>query len=135
MQVTFHRAFDFARDQDEAMDALLALGVDRVLTSGGASSALEGAYALQRLVERAGNSLTVMAGGAITASNVAEVVRLSGVREVHLRAAVSVESAMSFRRRAVTLSRPNVPGDYDRVVTQAGEVARTMNALADLANQ
>jgi copper homeostasis protein len=42
MQVTFHRAFDFARDQDVATEALLNLGVDRVLTSGGAPSALEG---------------------------------------------------------------------------------------------
>src|SRR2546430_2320968 len=78
MQVTFHRAFDFARDPDSAMDALMKLGVDRVLTSGGATTALEGAASLKRLAHRAGGVVTILAGGSITASNVAEIVRLSG---------------------------------------------------------
>lgn len=131
MQVTFHRAFDFARDQDAAMDALIALGVNRVLTSGGASSALEGAGALKRLAERAGHAMTILAGGSITVANVADVVRLSGVREVHLRAAVRVESAMTHRRGGVTLARPQAPSDYVRVVASADEVARVVRRLTD----
>lgn len=129
MQVTFHRAFDFARDQDSAITALLEAGVDRVLTSGGAPSALEGAAALKRLNERAGDVMTILAGGSITPSNVAEVVRLSGVREVHLRAAVRVESAMSHRRAGVTLARPQAPNDYERVVASADELSRVVLAL------
>ena len=130
MQVTFHRAFDFARDQDVAMETLLSLGIDRVLTSGGASSALEGASALKRLVERAGENMMILAGGSITASNVAEVVRLSGVREVHLRAAVRVESVMTHRHGGVSLTRPQVPSDYERVVASAEEVRRVAAALS-----
>jgi copper homeostasis protein len=132
MQVTFHRAFDFARDQGAAMDALLSVGVDRVLTSGGAASALEGAIALKALVHLAGDAMTVLAGGAITASNVTEVVRASGVREVHLRAAVRVESAMAHRRTGVSLARPQAPNDYERVVTKEEEVGRVMAALATM---
>jgi copper homeostasis protein len=130
MKVTFHRAFDFARSQDAALDALMELGVDRVLTSGGASSALEGAAALKRLTERAGDAITILAGGSITASNVADVVRLSGVREVHLRAAMRVESAMTHRRGGVTLARPQAPSDYERVVASADEVRLVMAALS-----
>jgi copper homeostasis protein len=130
MKVTFHRAFDFARSQDAALDALMELSVDRVLTSGGASSALEGAAALKRLTERAGDAMTILAGGSITASNVADVVRLSGVREVHLRAAARVESAMTHRRGGVTLARPQAPSDYERIVASADEVRRVMAALS-----
>lgn len=126
MRVTFHRAFDFARDQDAALDALLHAGADRVLTSGGAATALEGAPALARLVARAGDAMTILAGGSITAANVADVVRLSGVSEVHVRAAAPLESAMVHRRAGVTLARAAAPGDYDRTATRADEVARVV---------
>ena len=128
MQMTFHRAFDFARDQDSAIDALMQLGVDRVLTSGGAATALEGAASLARLVQRTGNAMTVLAGGSITASNVAQIVSDSGVREVHVRAAIRVDSAMSYRHRSVTLARQQPLGDYERVVTDAAEMAKVVGA-------
>jgi copper homeostasis protein len=130
MKVTFHRAFDFARDQGSATDALLSTGVDRVLTSGGAVSALEGAAALRRLVERVGDRLTILAGGSITAANVADIVRASGVLEVHLRGAARLESAMTHRRGGVTLARPQAPSDYERVVASADEVRRVLAALS-----
>ena len=83
--VTFHRAFDAARDADEALDALLDLGVDRVLTSGRARTAREGSATLARMVERAGDRLTVMAGGGVRAEGVQHLVTATGVREVHAR--------------------------------------------------
>ncbi|MGE0813185.1 MAG: copper homeostasis protein CutC [Vicinamibacterales bacterium] len=85
LPVTFHRAFDAARHLDDALDALLALGVDRVLTSGGAPTAPEGAAVLRRLVTRAGPRLVVVAGGGVRPHNVGALVRASGVTEVHAR--------------------------------------------------
>ena len=131
MEVTFHRAFDFTRDQDAALDTLLDLEVDRVLTSGGAATALQGAECLARLNLRAGSELTVMAGGAITSSNVAEIVRRSGVREVHLRAAERVPSAMKHRRRDSLLTRRPPPSDDERVVTRQAIVREVREAIAD----
>jgi copper homeostasis protein len=132
MKVTFHRGFDFARDQDAALYALLKLGVDRVLTSGGAPTAVEGAASLKRLAERADGALTILAAGSITAANVGVVVRVSGVREVHVRAAVPVESAMTHRRRGVTLARPQTPADYERVAARADEVERVLAAISSI---
>lgn len=86
MRVACHRAFDRTPDPDVALDALLALGVDLVLTSGHAPTALEGAATLARLVERAGTRLTILAGGSVRAANVKAIVTASGVREVHGRA-------------------------------------------------
>jgi copper homeostasis protein len=132
MKVTFHRAFDFARDQQSALNTLLKIGVDRVLTSGGAATALEGASALRRLAQGAGDALIIMAGGSITASNVAELVRASEVCEVHVRAAARLESQMTHRRDGITLARPQAPGDYERVATRADEVERVLAAISSV---
>jgi copper homeostasis protein len=86
LRVGCHRAFDRTPDPDAALDTLLGLGVDLVLTSGHASTALEGADVLARHVRRAGERLTVLAGGGVRAENVHAVIAACGVHEVHARA-------------------------------------------------
>jgi len=85
LPVTCHRAFDEVRDLDAALDALIGLGVSRVLTSGGAPTAADGAPALARLVRRAAGRIAVLAGGTVRASNVRALVEATGVTEVHAR--------------------------------------------------
>jgi copper homeostasis protein len=89
LSVTFHKAIDETTDLEESLETLSTLGVARVLTSGGKATALEGAETLARLVKRAGNRSTIMAGGALGADDLERVIRQSGVREVHLGSAVS----------------------------------------------
>jgi copper homeostasis protein len=86
MRVGFHRAFDRTPDADVALDTLLQLGVDLVLTSGHAATALEGAATIARHVTRGGDRMTILAGGTVRAANVAALVERTGVREVHARA-------------------------------------------------
>lgn len=128
LPVTFHRAFDYARDQEAALQALVEIGVERVLTSGGAASALQGADRLAALRALAANRIVILAGGAITPENVRDVVARSGVTEVHLRGAEPVASAMKHRPR-VTLARAQPADDYTRLVTRADVVARAVRAL------
>lgn len=85
LPVTFHRAFDYARDRDEALETLMRLGVTRVLTSGGASSAIDGVEAIRALAKRGAGRIAVMAGGGVREETVQEVVHRSGVQEVHVR--------------------------------------------------
>ncbi len=63
MRVGFHRAFDSVRDQDEALELLVSLQVDHILTSGGAPTAMAGAERIGQLVERAGDRIGIIAGG------------------------------------------------------------------------
>ena len=63
MSVTFHRAFDLCRNPDEALNAIIELGCDRILTSGQAASAHEGIGMLRQLSERAGSGVIILAGG------------------------------------------------------------------------
>jgi copper homeostasis protein len=83
MGATLHRAFDIAPDRVAALETAISLGFERVLTSGAAVTALEGASELAGLVARAGSRLSIMAGGGIGPANVAAVVAATGVREVH----------------------------------------------------
>jgi copper homeostasis protein len=83
--VTFHRAIDDTPDLLAALDSLVSLGVARVLSSGAAPTALVGAGMLAAMVARAGDVLTIVAGGGVRAGNVAAIVRRTGVREVHAR--------------------------------------------------
>jgi copper homeostasis protein len=85
MKVAFHRAFDRTPDALEALDTLMLLGVDYVLTAGHAPTALEGADELRQLHRLADTRLTILAGGGIRGHNVHDVVSQSGVREVHSR--------------------------------------------------
>jgi copper homeostasis protein len=83
MDVVFHRAFDRTPDADSALDTLIALGIDRVLTSGQAATAFEGIPVLARLVARAAGRITVLAGGGVRLENARAIVEGSGVVEVH----------------------------------------------------
>ncbi|MBS1704808.1 MAG: copper homeostasis protein CutC [Armatimonadetes bacterium] len=78
-----HRAFDAVADRISALDQLVALGVARVLSSGGAKTALQGSPRLQTLIQNAPPSITVMAAGGIRSHNVGEVVRQTGCTMVH----------------------------------------------------
>jgi copper homeostasis protein len=85
LPVTFHRAFDLVADHDEALETLIRLRLGRVLTSGGAPTALEGVARISALTRRAAGQITVMAGGGVREETVQEIVHRTGVSEVHVR--------------------------------------------------
>lgn len=83
LSVTFHRAFDEAADLDLALEDLVSIGVDRVLTSGGEKDAYAGRRRLRALVDRARGRIVVMAGGGVRPANAAAILADSGVAELH----------------------------------------------------
>ena len=86
LHVGFHRAFDAVKDQDEALELLVSLQFDTILTSGAAETAALGAERIKHLVERAGDRIGIIAGGSITSDSVSALVRDTGARMVHSRA-------------------------------------------------
>ena len=97
--VTFHRAIDVARDPQAALEAAVALGCQRVLTSGAHPTAMEGADVIAALVQRAAGRIGVMAGASVTPENVRDLVQRSGVREVHASAKTLIESSLALPHR------------------------------------
>lgn len=97
---TFHRAFDLAPELEFALAVLRSIGVRRVLTSGGASTALVGADAIAKLARQTGDAMTLIAGGGVRAAHVAELIEVSGVSEVHARP-TRKRSGSHFGRREI----------------------------------
>ena len=82
-EAVFHRAFDCAADLDEAMQVLLRLGVDRVLTSGGQPTAPQGAECLRVLQDAYGDRIELLAGSGVNAGNARALMEQTGVGQVH----------------------------------------------------
>lgn len=83
MQVTFHRAFDMTRNLDQALEDVIAAGVDRVLTSGGERDIVHGTETIQRLMAASRGRIALLAGGGLRRHNVGQLIRATGVEEVH----------------------------------------------------
>lgn len=94
MGLTFHRAFDLVPDRSAALETLIELGFERVLTSGGMQSAIAGASAIARLVAQAGGRIVVMPGAGIEPGNVVALRETTRAREFHASAKRRLPSAM-----------------------------------------
>ncbi len=121
--VTFHRAFDAARDQARALDTIIGLGCERVLTSGGEANALAGAERIAGFVKQADSRLHIMAGVGLDARNIREVAVCSSAREFH-------GSASAMRRSLIAHRNDRLTGlDVDWRQTDTDIVRSMVNAL------
>lgn len=130
LPVTFHRAFDVARDPAEALESLIAMGVRRVLTSGQEATALAGIGTLAQLVRQAAGRIGILAGGGVDETNVAQIVRETGVQEVHVRGTRPLATAMTHRNHRVSMGRAFTPNDDVRMVTDPARLRAMAAALA-----
>lgn len=96
--VTFHRAFDLTRDPTQALEDIVALGCERVLTSGTRARAVEGAAVIRDLVTQAAGRIAVMPGAGVTAQNIAALAAATGAHEFHGSAKCQLPSGMQHRR-------------------------------------
>ena len=131
MSVTFHRAFDVCRDPFKALETLVEIGVDRILTSGQKATAIEGVELITDLVKQAENRIIIMACGSLDETNIASVIHKTGVREVHFTAFESLESKMQFRNDAVEMGSDEAGSEYERKFTDSKKVERIIKAAID----
>lgn len=128
MSITFHRAFDMCRDAKKALKDLIALGCHRVLTSGQASTALEGIALLKELVEQANGRIIIMPGCGVNSTNAGEIIKETGATEIHASARKNVGSGMIFRHSGVSMGNPECD-EYARKETDADEVRKIVDAI------
>jgi copper homeostasis protein len=103
MGITFHRAFDMCADLYTSMENIIELGFERILTSGGKSTAMEGASTIVHLIEKAAGRIIIMPGSGIDEHNVADLVHYTGAREIHASARSMVMSRMSYKNDHIIL--------------------------------
>jgi copper homeostasis protein len=129
MNVTFHRAFDMCRDAKRGLEDLVALGVDRVLTSGQEASCLEGLELIRALQTQADGRIILLPGGGITPRNVSRIVAGAGVNEVHLSARGSVESRMTHRNSHCFMGGTLRPPEFSWKATDVSVVQDVVERL------
>jgi copper homeostasis protein len=122
LSVTFHRAFDVTRDPERAFEDVIALGVDRLLTSGAAPTALEGTELIARLVTKAAGRIVVLPGGGINERTAARVTTETGATELHFSAHESVASPARFVPDGIYMGGALYPPETTRSVTTPARV-------------
>ncbi len=110
MQVTFHRAFDFTRDPYQALEDVISLGADRILTSGQEPIAIQGKELIKDLVALSKERISIMAGSGVNPDNKTELLDYCGVKELHLSAKTTKNSLMNFPTERLSLTS-NLPAN------------------------
>jgi copper homeostasis protein len=123
MGVTFHRAIDLAPQMEEALEQVIDAGADRILTSGGAPSALEGIDQITRLVKGAEHRIGVMICGKVREDNIAEIAGKTRAVEFHASLRKPKKSPVTYSDRQLSM------GDQVLYAVAAEDVRSLRNAL------
>lgn len=130
LDVTFHRAFDMTDDPYKALDDLIALGVDTVLTSGQASSAEQGVSLIAGLGKQAQGRITIMPGAGINSKNIGDIVQKSGANAFHFSGKTTVRSGMQHQNTALAMGSADGLSEY-QLTTADGDTIREIIANAE----
>ena len=130
MDTTFHRAIDKCRNPFEALEDIIKLGFNRILTSGQQPKADKGIPLLKELVEKADNRIIIMPGSGITEDNISHIASETGASEFHLSARTPVKSKMKYKDDNVSMGGTNITIDeYVQNITNAARVKATLAQL------
>ena len=116
------------RDARKALEELITLGCDRVLTSGQAATAQAGIPLLKELVEQAAGRIIIMPGCGVSSANAAAILQATGATEIHASARKSVGSGMIFRHSGVSMGNPD-SDEYARKETDVNEVKAIVDSI------
>jgi copper homeostasis protein len=122
MGVTFHRAFDHSANPFEAMEEIIDIGCERILTSGQKPTAWEGLTLLNELVRQADERIIIMPGSGVRAGNITEIAEKTGAVEFHTSARKTVNTEMQH----INVGMQN---DLSYVITDEKEIQSLVNKL------
>jgi copper homeostasis protein len=130
LDLTFHRAFDMSRNLDEALEDIHALGIRRVLTSGGQPDVPTGMDRIRSLVNHADGRVSLMPGGGVTETNLENIVRRTGVQEIHLSARDTVHSLMQHRNNDCYMGTFSKDREYEWREASVEKIRQAKAALS-----
>lgn len=128
MGVTFHRAIDRAEEIDEALEAVIRTGADRVLTSGGRQTAEQGVENISRLVANAAGRIGVMVCGTIRKENIGQIARKTNASEFHASLRKKMKSPIVHQNPALSLGEVGLD-EFARYAVMAEDVRELREAL------
>ncbi|ESO05813.1 hypothetical protein HELRODRAFT_159889 [Helobdella robusta] len=102
--LTFHRAIDVSSNPVSNLKILISLGFDRVLTSGGEYTALEGSPVIKEMVQHFGNEIIVVPGGGVSETNLQRILDETDAKEFHASATNLKISSMTYTNQSVSMT-------------------------------
>lgn len=132
MSATFHRAFDVCKNPIDALEKIIELGFDRILTSGQKANAILGQSLIRDLVMSAGERIIIMPGCGVNEGNVGELSRFCGAKEFHMSARETVNSEMEYRNQEVSMGGSVCIDEFKRDVTAAKRVQKSIEQLKNV---
>ncbi|CAN5494319.1 copper homeostasis protein CutC [soil metagenome] len=115
LEVTFHRAFDRAKDPLQSLENIIKCGCQRILTSGQVPNAFDGKELIKQLVEQADERIIIMPGSGVRSNNIAELARYTGATELHSSARKNVASSMNFEQFSMQERLENITVDQEEI--------------------
>ncbi len=131
LRFTLHRAFDVCKDPYEALEEAVALGIDRILTSGQAAVCTEGAEVLKKLIAQAGERIEILIGSGVNAGVIRRLGGLLHAVSFHMSGKQKIDSGMSYRRENVNMGLPGL-SEFDILRTDPEEIRKAKEALEQL---
>ena len=128
MNVTFHRAFDMAKEPIMALDQVIETGADRILTSGQQNSAHKGIELLKELVSIANEKIIIMPGSGINDLNILEIASATGAVEFHMSAKKRIDGEMKYRKEGIEMGGTEIE-EYCRWITDIDQVRKVSQIL------
>lgn len=129
LSVTFHRAFDVCRDPQKALEQIIELGCNRILTSGQQATAEQGISLLKELQVQASGRIILLAGCGVNENNIARIAQETGIREFHFSARESIKSKMIYKNESVSMGGTVHIDEYERNITTSRRVKDTIGKL------
>lgn len=129
LSVTFHRAFDMCVDPMKALEELINLGCNRILTSGQMPTAEAGIPLLRKLVEKSAGRIIILPGCGINENNIWKIAKETGAEEFHLSAREAIPSGMTYRNPKVSMGGTVQVDEYAEPRTSAKRVQQTLASL------
>ena len=123
LSVTCHRAFDVCRDPYTALEQLIEMGIDRILTSGQQPDVVRGIPMIAELVRRAAGRIVIMPGCGVREDNIALIEKETGATEFHTSARRVISSRMKYRSENVPMGSQTVLSEFETVQTDRAKVA------------
>ena len=129
LSVTFHRAFDVCCNPEKALEQIIELGCNRILTSGQQPTAEIGIPLLKELQQQASGRIILLTGCGVNEKNIARIASETGIQEFHFSARESIKSDMKYKNESVSMGGTVHIDEYERNVTTAQRVTDTIQAI------
>ncbi len=127
---TCHRAFDMTVDKFKALEDLIGIGVDRILTSGGKNKAPDGKELIRQIIDQADGRIMIMPGSGVNEETILALREHTGASEFHVTGRSLYPGIMEFRNPDVSMGDNVTVPEYDQWITDPEKIKK----IVELAN-